>query len=260
MPKQLKISHNIFKKKMDDIFDEKQDITSLDVFDTFVKALQAETNLLNEEDLKALVFKQFKEYGDFDKTMNEVAQSVSDITRSTDEAISAIDRNDSSALKSAYSQLKNYQKRIFSLEEDMYTDDTTGIKNRKYLYNRELDTNRTFKTDGLLMHMNISNFTQINKEHGYEAGDIVLKFVSKMLQKELKTAKVTLIRYVGVQLIVITNKSLSDKADKIFSKAVSVILSKKFKTHSGEVLNIELEYNKVSYAKGQSFQDVYQTL
>lgn len=56
-----------------------------------------------------------------------------------EDAITAIDKNDTGGLKSAYSQLKDYEKRILELEEDICTDDTTGMYNRKYLFNHELD-------------------------------------------------------------------------------------------------------------------------
>ena len=260
MAKLLTIKHIDFRTQMDACFDEDQDITSVDIFDTFVHALHKATNVLNEEDLKALVFKQFKAYGDFDKTMHAVAQNVSNIHQSTKDAISAIDSNDTGGLKNAYTQLKEYQKRIQELEEDIYTDDTTGMYNRKYLFNHELDEKDAFKYDGILMHLSVKNFQEINKEHGHEAGDIVLKFVSKMLQKDLKSVGVHLIRYMGVQFVCVAKESVSTKVQGIFKDSVDLVLSKKFKTHAGEVLNIELELQQRIFQKGQSFQEVYESI
>jgi len=257
MSQLLRVTHSNFQKEMDKEYEETQEITSLDVFNTFIHTLNAETNLLSDDDLKALVFKQFKEYGDFDKTVQEVAENVSNIKETTDAAINAIDQNDKTALKSAYSQLKDYQKQIFKLEEDMYTDDTTGAYNRKFLFNRKLNKDKSFKTDGKLMHLSVSNFYQINKEHGHASGDAVIKFISKILQKELQSIKVKLIRYVGVQFIALSKNDLSQQADEIFKRTVKLIQSKKFKTHSGEILNIELTYKCSSYAKNQQFHDIY---
>jgi len=260
MAKLLTIKHIDFKTQMDACFDEDQEITSADIFDTFVHALHKATNVLNEEDLKVLVFKQFKSYGDFDKTMRDVAQNVSHIHQSTKDAITAIDSNDTSALKNAYTQLKDYQKRIHELEEDIYTDDITGMYNRKFLFNHELDEKDAFKYDGILMHLCVKNFQEINKEHGHEAGDVVLKFVSKMLQKDLKSMGVHLIRYMGVQFVCVAKENVSAKVQSVFRDSVDLILSKKFKTHEGEVLNIELELQQRLFRKGQSFQEVYENI
>ena len=257
MPKLLTVKYSDLVTELDACFDGNQDISSLDIFDTFVHTLHSVTNVLKEEDLKALVFNQFKAYGDFDQTMREVAKNVSSIQQTTKDAIDAIDNNDQGSLKGAYSQLKDYQKRIEELEQDIYTDDTTGMYNRKFLFQHELDDKDTFKYDGILMHLSVNNFADINKEHGHEAGDIVLKFVSKMLQKNLKSIGVHLIRYMGVQFVVVAKEAVSTKVQGIFNDTVDLILSKKFKTHAGEVLNIELQLEQQTFEKGQSFQEVY---
>ena len=260
MSELLSIKHSCFTDAMNENFESDQDITSINVFDTFVYALSKDTNVLSEEKLKGLVFRQFKGYGDFDETVQEVAQSVSDIKQSTKDVISAIDNNDGNALKSAYEQLKSYEARILSLEEDIYTDDLTGIYNRKYLFNHELDKQGQFKTDSVFLHVSINNFSQINKEHGHEAGDAVLKFVSKMCQKNLKVMGIHFIRYLGVNFVALAKNSVSTKASKTCRNTVDLILGKKFKTHSGEVLNIELQLIETEVKQGQVFQEVYESL
>jgi len=260
MPKLLAIKYAAFKQEMDSAFEDTQDITSLDMFDAFVAAFKNATNVLEEDKLRALIFNQFKNYGDFDKQMCEVALSVSEIQQSTQNAINAIDNNDVNALKDASAQLKEYKQRISDLEKEMYTDETTGVYNRKYLVNHELDKNEQIKVDGVLMRLSINNFAQINKEHGHEAGDTVLKFVSKLLQKNLKTVGIDLIRYMGVQFISLSKEAVSKKTEKIFQDTVDLVLSKKFKTHDGKILNIELQFDHKAFKKGEYFQEVYEDL
>ena len=260
MAKLLAVKHGLFKKEMDSKFEDEDAVSSLDTFDTFVEALSKETNVLSLEDLKALVFNQFKSYGDFDKTMNAVAENVSGIQKSTQDAIAAIDNNDATSLKSAYSQLKEYEKRIEELEKDIYTDHTTGVYNRKYLFNYELDQAGKFKKDGCLVHVSINNFLQINKEHGYEAGDKVLKYISKLLQKNLKSVGVHLIRYMGVQFIALSKDAVSAKVEKICRDTVDDVLNKKFRAEDGGKLHIELQLNSQAFSKGQGFDEVYKKL
>ncbi len=260
MSKLLTIEYSKLKEEMDSRFESNQSLTSVDVFDVFVSALHKITNVLKEEDLKPLVFNQFKAYGDFDKKMQEVVQNVADVRKSTEDAITAIDKNDTGGLKSAYSQLKDYQKRILELEEDMYTDDTTGMYNRKYLFNYELDKDENCKYDGILMHISVNNFQQINKEYGHEAGDIVLKLVAKTLKKHLSPMGIHLIRYMGVKFVAVAKEGVSVRVQKAFKDTVDLILSKKFKTRAGQILNIELQLSHKVFEKGQSFQEVYESL
>lgn len=260
MPKLLAIKYDAFKHEMDSAFEGTQDVTSLDIFDAFVAAFNNATNVLEEDKLRALVFNQFKHYGDFDKQMCDIAMSVSNIQQSTQDAINAIDNNDVDALQNASSQLNVYKQRIADLEQEMHTDETTGAYNRKYLINHELDKNDQVKVDSVLMRLSIKNFAQINKEYGHEAGDTVLKFVSKLLQKHLKKTGVDLIRYMGVQFIALPNESVSSKAEKVFQDTVDLVLSKKFKTHDGKILHIELQFDKKACKKGAYFQEVYEGL
>jgi diguanylate cyclase (GGDEF)-like protein len=260
MTKLLAIKYAAFKQEMDSDFEDAQDITSLDLFDAFVSAFKNATNVLEEDKLRALIFNQFKNYGDFDKQMCEVAMNVSEIQQSTQDAINAIDNNDTDALKDASAQLNEYKQRISALEKEMNTDETTGAFNRKYLVNHELDKNEQMKMDGVLMRLSINNFAQINKEHGLESGDIVLKFVSKLLQKSLKTVGIDLIRYMGVQFIALSKEAVSKKTEKIFQDTVDLVLSKKFKTHDGKILNIELQFDHKVFKKGEYFQEVYEEL
>lgn len=260
MSQLLAIEYSKLKAEMDARFESDQCVTSVDIFDIFVSALCKVTNVLKEEDLKPLVFNQFKTYGDFDKKMQAVVQNVSDARKSTEAAITAIDSNDTHGLKNAYLQLKDYQQRIYELEEDMYRDDVTGMYNRKYFFSHELDHDEAFKYDGIMIRVSVNNFAQINKEHGLESGDTVLKFVSKMLQKNLTAEGIHLIRYMGVQFMAVAKESLSVKVEKVFKETVELVLSKKFKTHSGEILTIDLKLDKKIFRKGQRFQEVYENL
>jgi len=260
MAELLCIKHNDFADELKKQFDADEKITSVNLFDTFVQVLSNETNVLSPEKLKGLVFRQVKVYGDFDVTMTEVADNISGIKQSTQEALSAIDSKDTNALRSAYEQLKSYEERILKLEEDIYTDETTGIYNRKYLANHELDKEGKFKTKGTLIHISITNFAQINKTHGHESGDAVLRFVSKMCQKTLSSLGINLVRYVGVQLVAVSKEAVSKNAVKMCTKTIDVILGKKFKSNSGSALTIELEIVDVNVEQGEDFQKVYENL
>lgn len=260
MAELLKVKVEELEAEIDQRFGKTDSVNSMDLFECFVDCVAKTTNVLGPDDLRGLVFRQFRSYSDYDKSMHEVAQNVSGIQKSTQDAISAIDQNDSSALKSAYDQLKDYQKRISELEESMYTDDLTGVFTRKHLMNRELVDSSKFKTDGLLIEISISNFAQINKDYSHEAGDAVLKFVAKLLQKNLKKVGVNIVRYMGVQFIALCRSELAVKAEQVIDESMHLLTTKTFKTHDGEILTMELNKDMKEYKKGQDFKAVYEHL
>jgi len=260
MNKLLSLKHASFSDAMNQDFTMTQDISSIDIFDTFVKTLSVETNVLSPEKLKGLVFRQFKEYGDFDETVQTVVKSVCEIKKSTQDAITAIDKQDSGALKSAYEQLKSYETRIQKLEEDIYTDEVTGMYNRKYLMHTLLTEDECFRNDGVLIYICINNFSAINKEHGHETGDAVIKYISKLFQQKLKVMGIHFIRYMGVQFVALVKNTVESKAKVVCSDTVDKILKQNFKTHAGELLSIEIQMDKADFVKAQSFQEVYEKL
>jgi diguanylate cyclase (GGDEF)-like protein len=248
-----------FVKEIHAEFEADQNMTVLDMFDVYAHAVGGDENLLGHEGLKELIFRQLKDYCCLDKTVVAVAKNVSDIKETTEAAITAIDNNDTSSLRGAYSQLKEYQERILELEMSVYTDEVTGVKNRKYLVNHEL-TEGNFKYSGTLMHMRVNNFAEINRDQGNEAGDTVLRFVSNVLQKYLKSVGIHVIRYIGVEFVAVSKAAVSTKVTKIFEETLNLILSKKFKTHEGQVINIELEFTSAKFEKGEEFQEAYERL
>lgn len=102
------------------------------------------------------------------------------------------------------------------------------------------------------MHISVNNFQQINKEHGHEAGDIVLKLVAKTLKKHLSP--------MGVKFVAVAREGVSVGVQKAFKDTVDLILSKKFKTHAGQILNIELQLSHKVFEKGQSFHMLHESL
>ena len=58
----------------------------------------------------------------------------------------------------------------------------------------------------------------------------------------------------------VAKEGVSTKVQAAFKDTVELVLSKKFKTHSGEILTIELQLDKKIFKKGQKFQEVYEDL
>ena len=64
----------------------------------------------------------------------------------------------------------------------------------------------------------------------------------------------------GVEFVCVVKKDVSTKAETILKETVDLVLGKKFKTHEGEILSIELQFSQQPFSKGQSFQEVYESL
>ncbi|MBL4602821.1 MAG: diguanylate cyclase [Emcibacteraceae bacterium] len=87
----------------------------------------------------------------------------------------------------AFEQIKNYE----TLERLSNTDELTSLFNRRAFsekVNKRLTIQNRTKQTCALLFTDLDNFKQINDVYGHATGDAVLKKLSKLLQKNTRTA------------------------------------------------------------------------
>ena len=87
----------------------------------------------------------------------------------------------------AFEQIKNYE----TLERLSNTDELTSLFNRRAFsekVNKRLAIQNRTKQTCALLFIDLDNFKQINDTYGHAIGDAVLKELSKLLQKNTRTA------------------------------------------------------------------------
>lgn len=105
-----------------------------------------------------------------------------------------------------------------SLREVALIDHLTGIHNRRYLFDTgELVFNTAKRTGSYITvaMIDIDNFKQINDNHGHDAGDYVLKTLSRILKGSLRSTDI-LTRYGGEEFCIIGNNMDPKEAILLF--------------------------------------------
>jgi diguanylate cyclase (GGDEF)-like protein len=82
-----------------------------------------------------------------------------------------------------------------------YTDDLTGVWNRRYLFSREWEK----KKFRYLYFIDINNLGEINRREGFLAGDRVIKETAKELQYHAEKSIVC--RVGGDEFVILSNDS-----------------------------------------------------
>lgn len=255
MAKLFQVESKIIKDKLNASFKDSDFIDSKDIFEIFVKALLEDSNMLDEKGIKAIVFNQFSKYSGFDDKLIDLADNCNNITETTQSAIEAIEKKDNSSLKESYSQLKEYQKKILELEHSIYTDDLTTLKNQKYFINNVLSEKKYFRNNGFLLELSIENFQEINSK-GHLYGDIVLKYIAKILKDNFKLFGVPLIRFYGSKFIVVVDANKNEAILKKFSDMIDIINAKTFKHKDSTKINIKLISSQKKFSKGSLYTDI----
>ncbi len=119
------------------------------------------------------------------------------------------------------------------VEQQAYYDELTGLANRRMFIdrlNRELSRAKRRKYMGALFFIDLDRFKSINDTLGHSVGDLLLKRISKLLQKCLRQDD-TAARLGGDEFVIILS-DLGNKNEKVTENAMSV--AQKIKSTLGE--------------------------
>ncbi len=234
--------------------DRYSNVSLHDIFEVYVELANQSTNALDKNMLRKLIFKQFKQYGDFDEQVRETAKTVCDITTTTGEVIDAIKNDNTDTIKTAYDKLQGYNSRMQELENGMLIDENTTLFNRQYLLSKVLDQDLKFQEDGILFYLHIEAIEDLDEQYGSIVVKGIIKKFATDAKKNLNTAETPLINYDHNEfLIVCSEKAASDVRNKlkIFKKALSI---KKFKIPGDKTLSFSFDYDETAYKAALLFE------
>ncbi len=103
-------------------------------------------------------------------------------------------------------------------EFEIYLDELTGLKNRRFLFERGEEILKEWG-EGSFIIFDLDNFKQINDKFGHLAGDEVLRGVAKCLYTVTQGEEKELIRYAGDEFVILLKAKdkdfLKEKSEKL---------------------------------------------
>lgn len=237
-----------------------ENITLVDIFEAYVEVAHNNSNAVDKNLLRSLIFKQFQKYGDFDDKVRETAQAVSDITETTGEVIDAIQSDNKEHIENAYNKLKTYKSNMDAIEDSFFIDEGTSVYNRKYLFSKILNANLALKEGGKLFVLQIEDVDSISDDYG----PIVLKSVTKKFAQStksaLKSSEAELIRYDDNEFIIIASASNHSEIHNTLQLLHRTFEMKKFKLVGEKTLAFNFSIKEAMLNQGMLFEDVYKTV
>jgi len=107
-----------------------------------------------------------------------------------------------------------------TLRESNLRDAMTGLHNRRFLeeYAETLVASaQRRKSQMAILMLDLDYFKMVNDTYGHDAGDTVLKALSKVLEQSARSSD-TVIRYGGEEFLIIMQDTSGDNADKVAEK------------------------------------------
>jgi diguanylate cyclase (GGDEF)-like protein len=193
-----------------------------------------------------------------DNIVKNTNKNLETLQTSTKNAQEAIISKDTAQLGKITEDLESMKKEIHELQQELFTDTLTKAHNRKWFNNVYLH-NQKFQLDGFLIFIDLNDFKQINDTYGHIIGDMVLKYLSNFLKKEVSFKSKHVVRYAGDEFILLIDDKVSydtvlHELNEIQEKLTKQKL--KIKSSNNITFNFGFSYGLVAYKKNEQSERV----
>jgi len=177
------------------------------------------------------------------------------LQKNIDMATTAIDMQDKNLLDQVQAQMRELNRRISLLEEQVYLDELTKAYNRKWLFEKFL-IDAKFTQNGSMAFIDIDEFKEINDTYGHVTGDKVLAMVTQLTKTIPQTRT---IRYGGDEFILISSEEQATALTQKMQKLCTTLEKKRFR-YQHHTFAVRLSYGIVTFKAGDTFEEVIETV
>jgi diguanylate cyclase (GGDEF)-like protein len=127
---------------------------------------------------------------------------------------------------------------IKKLKEDSLLDILTGIANRKYIEQKISENINEFERYGHkfgLLFIDIDHFKAVNDKYGHNAGDEILKIISKTLSKNIRSFD-TAGRLGGEEFVVLIQNIDINSLKKTSEKLRALVEASSYQSHNPDII------------------------
>jgi diguanylate cyclase (GGDEF)-like protein len=193
-----------------------------------------------------------------DNIVKNTNKNLETLQTSTKNAQEAIISKDTNKLGKITHDLEEMRKEIQFLQQELFSDTLTKAYNRKWFYTEYIDNNQ-FKMSGFLAFIDLNKFKQINDTYGHIIGDMVLKYLSNFLKKEVTFKQRHVVRYAGDEFLLLIDDKISyEKINKELVQIQEKLTKQKLKIKSSNNITFSFgfSYGLVEFKKNDSVEEI----
>lgn len=225
-------------------------------------AKEIEVNLDDEnfeKELNKIIVEDFKT---IERYMSMIISNVLELKEDAKDARTALLNKDIDALGEVYKKMINLEKELKTLNNELFIDDTTKTFNRKWIYNKFLNENASFKDNGICLLIDVIDYTYIQDEYGELLAKNLLLFVTNFISQKLKDEgyEFKIARYFNDKFFVfITNEDKKDVKNYIINLE-QMLLNTTLKSNSGLYIKANYKFVLNEYKQNQDSKLVFEKL
>ncbi len=232
----------------------------LKVFSKYAKDLEIDLQdvKFNEEINKIII----NELQNIDSYMKTIEQNVKTMERITQNNKKALLENKPEEFDYILQDINKLEKNVKSLNDKIYKDEQVKTYNRKWIYNKFLDENGTFKDTGICVLIDVVDFDYLSKEYGKLLANNYIIFTMDFVEKRFEklNIKYKISRYIEDKFLIFIDNRTEKEVENIFFNLKKALLSTTLKSKSGILISGNLDYYQLAYNKNQNAQILFEDL
>lgn len=161
-------------------------------------------------------------------------------------------------LEKAYDMIRNKNK---ELNELLITDGLTKLYTRGYLMKKikeEKTRYKRYKASFTLIMCDIDHFKKVNDTYGHDAGDLILKEVSKLMQNASR-AQDTIARWGGEEFMILLPETTMAEAYHVAERML-LELREKVYTYENEEISVTMSFGLAMYEPKESIDELIKSV
>lgn len=225
-------------------------------------AKSIEVNFEDKEFTKELNQLLIDDFNTIEEYMQIITSSAVAIQENTQNAQNAILNNDSELLKNIYTNMITLENEIKSLTNELFIDKTVNTFNRKWIYNKFLNKEGTFKKDGICIFLDISDFSYIQKEYGEILAKNLLIFVTNFVSTKLKDEayEFELARYSKNKFFIFISEDNKKEVINFILNLEQLLSNTTLKSNSGLIIKAKYIFKISLYEKNKEAKTIFDSL
>ncbi|MDD2895746.1 MAG: diguanylate cyclase [Aliarcobacter sp.] len=227
-------------------------------------AKELEINLDDEDFKKELNSIILEDLQTIENYMNLIVSSATALKENTQNAKNAIINKDVETLGEIYKKMLELENEVKSLNGKLFLDDLTSTFNKKWVYNKFLNTEASFQQNGICVLIDVVDYTYIQKEYGELLSNNLLIFATKFIKQKLKDEDLDfkIVRYYENKFLVFIIDSNENKKEVINSilNLEHILSNTTLKSNSGLFIKAKYKFKISSYKTNQESKEIFERL
>lgn len=153
---------------------------------------------------------------------------------------------------------------IKNLNGKLFLDDITNTYNKKWLYNKFLDSNASFQQNGLCVLVDVVDYIYIQKEYGELLSNNLLIFATKFIKQRLKDEDFDfeIVRYNENKFLIFMKSDKENKKNIISSilNLEQLLSNTTLKSNSGLFIKAKYKFKVNLFKINQDSKEVFEKL